>query len=246
MKKNIFEVKANEIMVMQDWDGEYTVCRFIEVSEVGKHSSRVTYNQLKKFKKKGKFSSIPSSVRVWHDEDVYVFPTVSAARKFIEENNDDEMLPFFVYGTLRSGFGNYEAYLRGNTEAEAPAYVTGALWHTGSVIPYMTKDVVEGTSGVVHGELMWVPENIYKQVLSGLDGLEGYRKGSTWNHYNREKVVATLEDGSTVEAWAYYYGDAFGTQERNRFISIPDGDYAKWRIARYQAEKYIQAITVKK
>lgn len=145
--------------------------------------------------------------------------TVQEALELLAElNKPDENLPFFVYGTLRKGMGNYEGYLAGMTENEKPATVVGRLYHGGSLIPFMTQE-----KGVVHGELMYVNDSEFVDVLEGLDSLEGYNKRSEYNFYNRVRTMTTLKDGSQVEAYAYVIDEADGLER------IQHGDYSRWR-----------------
>jgi len=58
-------------------------------------------------------------------------------------------------------------------------------------------------------------------VLPVLDEIEGYRASEPEaSLYNRVRTPVTLEDGETVEAWAYFYNAPLGRAER-----IESGDY---------------------
>ena len=113
--------------------------------------------------------------------------------------------PFFVYGTLRPGQGNYRL-LAGRTVDERPATLPGhALYGPG--LPYVTEG--EEDSAVV-GTLIFVAPERYDEVLADLDRLEGYRPGGTWSHYDREArpVRYVGDDGgeATTVAWVYLAG----------------------------------------
>lgn len=113
-------------------------------------------------------------------------------------------LPAFVYGTLRNGCGNWDWCLKGRTESEKPATLAGArMWANGGMFPYVSmSDATE--ANVVVGELMYIPENLFAEVLRDLDGLEGYHaEGHTYNHYDRKIVTVTTDDGEQVEAYTY-------------------------------------------
>lgn len=61
-------------------------------------------------------------------------------------------------------------------------------------------------------------------VLQALDELEGSRPGdSETSLYNRALTPVTLEDGRTVQAWAYFYNAPLGRAER-----IESGDYLEY------------------
>lgn len=163
------------------------------------------------------------------DDDIPYAASVADAKKVLAELNKPEpYLPFFVYGTLRKGMGNYEGFLIGMTKAEMPASAEGLIFHGGSMIPYMSHG-----DGVVQGELIYVKDEKFGAVLEQLDRLEGYRKGGTWNHYDREVTTVTLEDGSQLEAYAYYYKGGTAFME-----PITSGDYKAWRLDGREDEYY--------
>lgn len=58
-------------------------------------------------------------------------------------------------------------------------------------------------------------------VLRSLDELEGFRAEEPESSlYTRRLAAVTLQDGRTVEAWAYFYNAPLGRAER-----IESGDY---------------------
>ena len=116
-------------------------------------------------------------------------------------------LPFFVYGTLRPGQGNYRI-LAGQTVGEFPATLAGhALYGPG--LPYVTAG--EEDSAVV-GDLIFVAPEHYGEVLDRLDCLEGYRPGGRHSHYEREARAVRYVDAdgpeATTLAWVYLAGPA--------------------------------------
>ncbi len=61
-------------------------------------------------------------------------------------------------------------------------------------------------------------------MLDSLDELEGYRPGEPETSlYMRAMTPVTLDDGSTVDAWAYFYNAPLGRAER-----IESGDYLEY------------------
>lgn len=111
------------------------------------------------------------------------------------------MIPFFVYGTLMNGFGNYSYLLKGRTTKEIPATTKGMMFSAGG-FPAVMKD----SNNTVHGQIMWVPEKIYRQVLTDLDHLEGYNSLNKENSmYLRERVKAVTEGGEEIECWGYIW-----------------------------------------
>src|ERR1700694_5428983 len=108
--------------------------------------------------------------------------------------------PFFVYGTLRRGQGNYRRLLAGRTTAEISATLPGhALYGQG--LPYAVG--AEASAAVV-GDLMFVDAERYDEVLADLDRLEGYRPGRS-SFYVRQAVTVRKEGGEET-AWVYLAG----------------------------------------
>jgi gamma-glutamylcyclotransferase (GGCT)/AIG2-like uncharacterized protein YtfP len=113
-----------------------------------------------------------------------------------EAGEADGRLPFFVYGTLRPGYGNYRHFLAPVSHTVVPARLPGALMYArGGGIPYVTLGG-EPTDSVV-GALVDVAPWDYEGVLACLDRLEGHP-----DHYVRTAVEVVTETGST-KAWAY-------------------------------------------
>lgn len=112
-------------------------------------------------------------------------------------------LPAFVYGTLRRNQGNWSWCLQGRTIAEVPATLnTARMWSNGG-FPFVS--MTDATDAhVVVGELMYIPENLFADVLNDLDSLEGfYGEGNPRNMYDRKIVTVTTADGEQVEAYTY-------------------------------------------
>lgn len=60
-----------------------------------------------------------------------------------------------------------------------------------------------------------------RAVLQALDEIEGFRSSEPESSlYTRVEIPVTLEDGSLVKAWAYFYNAPLGRAER-----ISSGDY---------------------
>ena len=81
---------------------------------------------------------------------------------------------------------------------------------------------VPASDGRVWGEVYEATQPF--MVLHALDELEGYRPGEPESSlYTRVLTPVTLEDGRTVQAWAYFYNAPLGRAER-----IPSGDYLQY------------------
>lgn len=112
-------------------------------------------------------------------------------------------LPFFVYGTLRPGEINHDAFLRGRTQAEEPGLLAGAVLYDGPGYPY----AVEAPGGEVRGELVTARPESYDRLLLELDELEECVPGDPASLYVRvERDVVRLRDGAAVRAWVYVAG----------------------------------------
>lgn len=112
-------------------------------------------------------------------------------------------LPFFVYGTLRAGEGNYQWALKGRTSREREAAFIGGALFDGGGFPYMVREPGTTDEARVIGDLMEVPAEVYAEVLSDLDHLEGYNPNRAHNHYRRIEVEVTTTDGEKVLAYTY-------------------------------------------
>ncbi len=115
-----------------------------------------------------------------------------------------EQLPVFVYGTLRTGQGNWQCFLQGRTIATHPAiapdqkmYVTNYAY------------VTDGPGYQVIGELMEIQPQIYEQVMRDLDGLEDYdpRQPERGLYVRVQREVVVIRDDGRERrqhAWIYH------------------------------------------
>lgn len=138
--------------------------------------------------------------------------------------------PFFVYGTLRPGLGNYSWALDGYTTREETARVHGLTMFLGIGFPYATiarpERNAEATSIV--GEVVWVDEQHYDDVLISLDRLEGFRgEGHPSNHYDRILVKAEV-NGEEVEAYTYVASASHASYLWHGHTPWTEGD---WKVA---------------
>ncbi|MFD4256197.1 gamma-glutamylcyclotransferase family protein [Streptomyces sp. NPDC058534] len=136
---------------------------------------------------------------------------------------DTTRLPFFVYGTLRPGGPNHDAFLRGRTRAEEPARLYGALLYPGPGYPY----AVEAPEGTVRGEVVTALPEEYDALLAVLDRLEEYVPGDPRNLYDRvARTVVRDADGTTLRAWVYVAAPAVAVRLRATVRPIADGDWS--------------------
>ncbi|MEU9451430.1 gamma-glutamylcyclotransferase family protein [Streptomyces sp. NPDC048277] len=132
-------------------------------------------------------------------------------------------LPFFVYGTLRPGEINHDAFLRGRTEAEEPGRLADAVLYDGPGYPYAVE---EPGGGEVRGELVTARPESYDRLLLEVDELEECVPGDPASLYVRvERDVVRLRDGITVRAWVYVAGPVVAAKLRADGRRIDGGDW---------------------
>ena len=135
-------------------------------------------------------------------------------------------IPFFVYGTLKTGFYNYERFLRGRTINEQDAWLSGAALYSNGRLPFM---VLNGNLAEAHdlvsGHLMTIEPALYPATLGTLDLLEGYVPGSFANYYHRVRVLVQVGAHSTM-AWTYLAGPRILAQIRSGALrKVPNGEW---------------------
>ena len=163
---------------------------------------------------------------------------MTAVRRWLRVEDEAEdartapYLPFFVYGTLRHGEGNYARLLAGRTVREAhgarlPAH---ALFSAGYGFVADSDD----PERTVLGDLVWVEPAAYSAVLATVDRLEGYDpQAPEAGAYRRVVRVAEYHDGDTTpttEAWVYH-GSARLLARLPADAVVPSGDWLAHRQA---------------
>ncbi|MET9698390.1 gamma-glutamylcyclotransferase family protein [Streptomyces sp. NPDC006529] len=139
-------------------------------------------------------------------------------------SREDEELPFFVYGTLRPGEINHDAFLRGRTRCEEPALLPDALLYDGPGYPYAVPCPGARTTG----ELVAAAPGQYARLLAELDRLEEYHgPASPLNLYERVRRTTLRPDGTTTPAWVYLAAPALAAALARSGTPIPDGDWLR-------------------
>jgi gamma-glutamylcyclotransferase (GGCT)/AIG2-like uncharacterized protein YtfP len=134
--------------------------------------------------------------------------------------HQDKQLGFFVYGTLRPGYGNYERCLSDVRHTAVPARLAGArMFATGRPFPYASTKGARLQDFVV-GALIEVAPEHYAGALRRLDWLEGHPR-----HYTRTATVVETEAGP-VGAWAYLAGPVVEACLSEEQV-VAGGDWAK-------------------
>ena len=124
----------------------------------------------------------------------------------------------FFYGTLMTPFNRTARFrIDQHLVLKGRGTIAAALFDLG-----IYPAAVPTADAVVRGE---VYEMMHPAIVLGaLDELEGYRADEPEiSLYRRMLTPVTLEDGQTVQAWAYFYNAPLGRAER-----IESGDYLEY------------------
>jgi gamma-glutamylcyclotransferase (GGCT)/AIG2-like uncharacterized protein YtfP len=142
--------------------------------------------------------------------------------------NYNERLPIFVYGTLRPGGGLAHAH-EGTLHNTLPASLNGAaLYGKGYGFPYAVR---APENQRIVGDVLFVREEEYDQLIRTLDRIEGFVPGRSHNHYERTHVRINVHDDgdtSTLDAWVYLCRDQWITE---RMVRIVTGDWFNQDVA---------------
>jgi gamma-glutamylcyclotransferase (GGCT)/AIG2-like uncharacterized protein YtfP len=131
----------------------------------------------------------------------------------------EKQMPVFAYGTLMIGRENYKRYIHPFPHRAIPAETEGELYH----LPLGYPGLLAGQTSV-RGVCFFFPEEVYEQVLTGLDELEGYfGPGDPRNEYERVLMPVRLDGGEQIQAYVYQFVDA--AYARRKGIRVEDGDW---------------------
>jgi gamma-glutamylcyclotransferase (GGCT)/AIG2-like uncharacterized protein YtfP len=121
----------------------------------------------------------------------------------------------FFYGTLMAGFDRRRrAGIDSKLKYVGRGSIQAALFDLG-----IYPAAVPAPEGRVWGEVYDTVDTA--AVLAALDEIEGYRPDDPDHSlYTRVEVSVRLPDGTTAEAWVYFYNAPLGQAQR-----IVSGDY---------------------
>lgn len=121
----------------------------------------------------------------------------------------------FFYGTLMRGFERPgRAGVDDKLSLIGRGWISAALFDVG-----LYPAAIPAGDTRVWGEVHQMLEP--GVVLSALDEIEGYSASEpVTSLYTREEIPVTLDDGTSVQAWVYFYNAPLGRAER-----IESGDY---------------------
>jgi len=126
----------------------------------------------------------------------------------------------FFYGTLMTPFNRPgRRQIDSHLLFRGRGTMAAALFDLGT---YPAAVPAEHDEARVRGELYEMTDPAV--VLDVLDEIEGYiPKEPATSLYTRRVIPVALDDGSTIEAWAYFYNAPLGRAQR-----IPSGDYLEY------------------
>lgn len=135
-----------------------------------------------------------------------------------------KQLPVLVYGTLRPGQGNYYHFLEGRTLTERNVTLDGFRMYAGLGFPYVIAGRPEES---IVATLIDIDPEQYEDTVMGLDMLEGYHGPGQRNHYDREEITFTDENGEVITASMYVAHVSMYRDINARLPILPGGDWVK-------------------
>ena len=132
----------------------------------------------------------------------------------------------FFYGVLRPGLvSGRMAGLIALLEQDRPATVSGKLYAAPDPRGHFPRMIAATAGERVHGTVLTPGPRFGAAELAEFDAFEGFKPGNpAGSDYLRRTLVATLSDGSAVDADAYCWNRAVGGDS----ILIAHGDFARY------------------
>lgn len=126
-------------------------------------------------------------------------------------------LPFFVYGTLRPGYGNSRIWGDvAHAEHDGAATVQGFRLVTSGAFPFAVRDL----NSTSVGALVYPAPEYYEWVLRSFDQLEGVP------HLYQRSIVIVETPVADVTAWMYTYDRKF--DDGRRLVDVPGNDWRQF------------------
>ena len=132
----------------------------------------------------------------------------------------------FFYGVLRPGLASGRmAGLIALLDQGRPATVSGKLFAAPDPRGHFPMMIAADAGEQVHGMVLTPGPRFGTAELAEFDAFEGFKPGNPdGSDYLRRTLVATLSDGSAVDADAYRWNRAVGGGS----ILIAHGDFARY------------------
>lgn len=136
-----------------------------------------------------------------------------------------EEIKIFVYGSLRTGFFNYNKYLLGNVSKSELGKVKGKLYH----MPHKGYPALIEGDDTICGEIMTL--NNFEKVMIAMDEMENYYGiNNPKNEYNRIIMDVELTSGEIEKCYVYYYAMNDKEVFKNHSVYISNGDWASYML----------------
>ena len=135
----------------------------------------------------------------------------------------------FVYGSLRTGFFNYDKYLSGKVVEKKEAKLHNIeLYH----MPYKGYPaIIKGQDSVV-GEIMVIKEEDYDATMKAMDEMEGFiSECNPKNEY--DKIILEVENIHSNEkekCYVYFYNKDNDKLFHSEATYIPNGDWKEYML----------------
>ncbi|MGL5354825.1 MAG: gamma-glutamylcyclotransferase family protein [Clostridium sp.] len=136
-----------------------------------------------------------------------------------------QKLKIFVYGSLRTGFFNYNKYLKGHVIERKIGKVNGRLFHMKNK---GYPALIEGDDEV-YGEVMTIDN--YVDVVKAMDEMEGYKgMNNAENEYNRLILdVKLIDENKAEKCYVYMYNQKDSSEFIENREYLEHGDWTKNR-----------------
>ncbi|MGL5150891.1 MAG: gamma-glutamylcyclotransferase family protein [Clostridium sp.] len=132
----------------------------------------------------------------------------------------------FVYGSLRTGFFNYDKYLKGNVISSEEATVEGNLYH----LPHKGYPAIQKGQGIIKGEIITVKNP--DEVIKAIDKMEGFiSPNNPRNEYDKVDVLVTVsKSNEKVNLPIYFYNKEIDNEFDEKAILISNGDWKSYML----------------
>lgn len=136
---------------------------------------------------------------------------------------------FFVYGSLRDGFYNYNKFLAGKIFKKKEGKLNNIrLYH----MPYKGYPAIVQGEDYVLGEIMVINKDDYDSTMKALDKMEGFiSEGNSENEYHKMLLeVQDLENNQNELCYVYFYNKDRDKLFDNEAIYLPNGDWKEYML----------------
>lgn len=141
--------------------------------------------------------------------------------------NNEGSKRFFVYGSLREGFFNYNKYLDGHVLTSEIATTKGDLYH----IKHKGYPALVDGNRNIEGEVITVDNPAV--LVKALDEMENfYGLGNENNEYERIEKEVTLSDGSREICYVYKYVEKKVSSFDDNYIYLIQDSWKEYMLGR--------------